>query len=163
MLDTFTHTPDCIKRKDEPKADVFIGTKDALINAGIVRADQFPMYGKTSVSYYSGVAKTTRGAIDENWLRIELVSDAQCAHEGYERSSWCVKKGVRLDIARERKAADMAALRAEWAERDRREEAEAAAHDRALAPPIIHARVAQIAGHGVLPAGWRVIHGGRHA
>ena len=99
-----------VARSEDNTADVYTGTKEALINAGLVRADQFPPEGTLGISYYSGIARKRRGVIDENYFRVEFVA-----------KTWRVRIGVPTDIARVRTIAAGIAM---YARRDAEAEAE---------------------------------------
>ena len=79
--------PSNITKSEESSADVYSGTKEALINAGLVRADQFPPEGTLGISYYSGIPSQRRGVIDNNYLRVEFV-----------KKTWRVRIGVSIKV-----------------------------------------------------------------
>ena len=127
MVKTIIPAPPSVTREEDTAADVYYGTKDALITAGLARADQFPPEGTQGKSYYSGVYSKRRGVIDENYLRVEFWRAT---------NSWRVRVGVPQAVARERRIAAEKAMRARWAAEEeekhagkRKQEAESALHE----------------------------------
>lgn len=94
---------DNITKSEDTTADVYSGTREALITAGLVRAEQFPPDGTLGISYYSGTPSKKRGVIDENYFRVEFV-----------QKTWRVRVGVPQNIARARTIAANKARHARW-------------------------------------------------
>jgi len=94
---------DGIVKTEETTADTYTGTKDALIAAGLARANQFPPDGKAGISYCDGVAQKRRGNLDEIYLRVERTSALWREQVGCPEGMWRVRIGVSLETVRQRK------------------------------------------------------------
>ncbi|MCU1500474.1 MAG: hypothetical protein JWM47_4427 [Acidimicrobiales bacterium] len=91
-----------IERSPATRADVYEGTAEELIEAGIIRRDQLPPEGKESISYRGGRVMGTNCRKDETYLRIQRF-----------RRTFRVWVGVSKAVGAERHAAERERMRVE--------------------------------------------------
>jgi hypothetical protein len=71
----FASLPITIDRSEEYEYDVYRGSVEEIIKAGIVRADQLPREGKNAVVYSRGQIITRKCKRDETYLRVQRWGD----------------------------------------------------------------------------------------
>lgn len=91
-----------IVRTEDLDTEVFEGTREALISAGLVRDDQFPPPGKFGISYLGVKVFRGRCRKDETYLRVEVHAET-CV----------VRRGLPYEIGLARRRAANAQRRAE--------------------------------------------------
>ncbi len=85
---------DAVKKSEVVEGNLYEGTRQQLIDAGVIRPDQFPPLGQFQVSYRNGDRVDRNCRKDENFLRVWGRDDA-----------WVVLVGVPIEMGRARKAA----------------------------------------------------------
>lgn len=85
--------PKPIEKTENRTNDLYRGTREQLVAAGIVRDDQFPAPGRFSISYSHGKEIRCNAPKDETYLRIVCYSDGKClAFVGVPREVWRARK-----------------------------------------------------------------------
>lgn len=81
-------------KSETVNGDLYQGTAQQLIEADLVRADQFPLDGRWKVSYYNGERIARNYRKDENFLQVFGRGD-----------DWSVLVGVSITVRRARRVA----------------------------------------------------------